>query len=98
MGRTLYDAAATGGARALAQPVGALAVGLRADLLVLDGDAPALVHKSGDGIVDSLVFAGDRSCVRDVMVGGRWQIREGRHEQQDAILARYRDTLGALLA
>ena len=98
VGRFLYDAAAIGGARALAQPMGALRVGLRADLVVLDGETPALAHKRGDAILDSLVFAADRDSIKDVMVAGRWRIRDGRHEQQDAILAEFKDTLAALLA
>jgi formimidoylglutamate deiminase len=98
VGRFLYDAAAIGGARALAQPMGALRVGLRADLVVLDGETPALAHKRGDAILDSLVFAANRDSIKDVMVAGRWRIRDGRHEQQDAILAEFKDTLAALLA
>ncbi|PXB78826.1 formimidoylglutamate deiminase, partial [Pseudomonas aeruginosa] len=42
IGRTLYDAALAGGAQALGQPIGSLAVGRRADLLVLDGNDPYL--------------------------------------------------------
>jgi formimidoylglutamate deiminase len=98
VGRFLYDAAAIGGARVLAQPMGALRVGLRADLVVLDGETPALAHKRGDAILDSLVFAANRDSIKDVMVAGRWRIRDGRHEQQDAILAEFKDTLAALLA
>lgn len=97
VGRTLYDAAVNGGARALAQPVGALQVGRRADLVVLDGESPALAHKTGDAILDSLVFAANHTSIKDVMVAGRWRIRDGRHDQQDAILERYKTTLAALL-
>jgi len=98
VGRYLYDAALGGGAQALAQPMGALEVGRRADVVVLDGDTPALIHKSGDAILDALVFAANHASIRHVMVGGRWQIRDGRHEQQDAIFERFKSTLAALLA
>jgi formimidoylglutamate deiminase len=98
VGRYLYDAAGDGGARALAQPIGALQVGRRADLVVLDGDTPALAEKTGDGILDSLVFAASHTSIKDVMVAGRWCIRDGRHERQDAIFGRYRATLSELLA
>lgn len=97
VGRYLYDAALGGGARALAQPVGALQVGLRADLVVLDGETPALAEKHGDDILDSLVFAANHASIKDVMVGGRWRIRDGRHEEQDRIFARYRSALQELL-
>lgn len=98
VGRFLHDAAAGGGARALAQPIGALQVGRRADLVVLDGDSPALAEKTGDTILDSLVFAASNTSIKDVMVAGRWRIRDGRHERQDAIFGRYRAALAELLA
>ena len=98
VGRYLYDAAVGGGARALAQPMGALQVGRRADLVVLDAGTPALAHKTGDAILDSLVFAASHTSIKDVMVAGRWRIRDGRHDQQDAILKRFKTTLAALLA
>ncbi len=98
VGRYLYDVAVGGGARALAQPVGGLDVGRRADLVVLNNDTPALALKTGDAMLDSLVFSSNRDAIRDVMVGGRWRIRNGRHEGQDVIFDRYKNTLAALLA
>jgi len=97
VGRTLYDAAVAGGARALAQPTGALQVGHRADLVVLDTDTAALAHKTGDAILDSLVFAANQTAFKHVMVGGYWCIRDGRHERQEVILEGFKKTLGALM-
>lgn len=97
VGRTLYDVTTAGGARALAQPVGALETGLRADLVVLDGASPALFNKSGDALLDGLVFAGVGETIKDVMVAGRWRIRDGRHEREEAVFDRYRSTLAELL-
>ena len=39
-----------------------------------------------------------RRVVRDVMVAGRWVIGEGHHGDEEAILARYRQTVKRLLA
>jgi len=36
--------------------------------------------------------------VRDVMVGGRWQVREGRHPQEAEASAAYARTVKELLA
>ena len=41
-GRTLFEAALKGGAQALAQPIGEIAVGRLASLVVFDGDQPIL--------------------------------------------------------
>ena len=87
VGRFLYGLAAAGGARAIAQPTGAIAPGRRADLVVLDADEPALAAQSVDDILDAAIFGPCRRPVRDAMVGGRWVVREGRHPEERAVLA-----------
>ncbi|MBL8567990.1 MAG: formimidoylglutamate deiminase [Phreatobacter sp.] len=78
-GAALYRAALAGGARACARPIGALAPGHRADLVVLDADHPVLLGRDDDALLDAWIFAGNDTPVRDVMVGGHWLVREGRH-------------------
>ena len=97
-GRILFQTALAGGARALAQPVGAIATGCRADLVVLNGDDPALVEQAAGNVLDAAIFGPGRQIVRDVMVEGRWVIGEGHHADEEAILVRYRQTLKRLLA
>jgi formimidoylglutamate deiminase len=76
-GRTLYDAALKGGARALGQQLGAIAPGSRADIVVLDRDAPTIAGRGGNDALDSWLFAGNHNPVRDVLAGGRWVVRDG---------------------
>ncbi len=83
VGRTLFDAALIGGAQAMGQEIGALQVGLRADWLVLDGNDPYLSTATGDGILNRWLFAGSDRQIRDVMVNGRWVIRDGRHAGEE---------------
>jgi formimidoylglutamate deiminase len=97
-GLTLYQAALEGGARAVGQPVGAIAAGRHADLLVLDGDDPALAEQAAANLLDAAIFGPSRRPVRDVMVGGRWVIGDGHHADEEAILLRYRQTMKRLLA
>jgi formimidoylglutamate deiminase len=97
LGPPLWRAAAQGGAQSLGQPIGALAVGRFADLLVLDADHPALAGRSDDLSVDSFIFGPARGALRDVMVGGEWLVREGHHRDEEAIAARYRRTVEALV-
>ena len=98
LGGRLYRAALAGGAQALAQPIGTLAVGMRADWVVLDADDAALVEQQGDGLLDAAIFGPVRRPVRDVMVGGVWQVREGRHAQSEVSLRHYRAVLRRLIA
>ena len=83
VGRTLFDAALDGGAQALGQPIGRLEVGRRADWLVLDGNDPYLATASEDGILNRWLFAGRDRQVRDVLVNGKWVVREGRHADEE---------------
>jgi formimidoylglutamate deiminase len=96
VGHYLWQAALRGGAQAAGRKVGALAEGLRADLLVLDDSHPNL-----DGVVDAEVlgrflFCGNDNLVRDVLCGGRWVVQGGRHVAQDAIAQRYRQAMNDL--
>lgn len=97
VGRTLYDAALIGGAQAMGQPVGALEAGKRADWLVLDGNDPYLAVASGDAILNRWLFAGGDRQVRDVMVNGRWVIRDGRHADEDESRQAFAQVLRELL-
>ena len=98
VGATLWEAATRGGAQALGRPAGTIAPGCRADLVVLDDGHVDLAGRGDDAILDALVFAGGRGLVRDVMVGGRWVVREGHHSAEEAIAAWYRATVAGLLA
>ena len=75
----LYRASLQGGAQALGQKMGAIKVGHRADLVVLDGQHPLLAHVGGDDILGRWLFAGLNRMVKDVMVGGDWVVQDGRH-------------------
>jgi formimidoylglutamate deiminase len=97
-GARLYLGALAGGARALGQPIGGLAPGLRADVIVVDGDHPALTGARPELFFDALVFASSSSPVREVMVGGRSVVTEGRHVLRDAIRKGYARAIADLEA
>lgn len=95
-GRTLFDAAAAGGAQALSRASGAIAVGMDADIVVLDGAHPVLAGRSGDAVLDALVFAGGDGLVTDTIAGGRHVVKDGRHIQRDALRARFTQSVARL--
>ncbi len=97
-GQRLFDAALAGGAQALHQPVGAIAVGCRADLVLLDEAAPLLAGHGPDSLLDAVIFSGQPSPVREVYVAGRQVVADGRHLQADAIASAYRAALARLTA
>jgi len=98
VGATLFRAALAGGRQALGRPIGRLEAGCRADLLVIDADMPTLFGKSRDVLLDAIVFAGNDNPVRDVMVGGRWVVADGRHVAEQTIFSKYRGAIAQLMA
>jgi formimidoylglutamate deiminase len=82
VGGAMFRAALAGGAAALHQPVGAIAPGFRADLLVLDRDRLVQPEAEADDILDCAVFGGAALPVRDVMVAGIWRVSAGQHALQ----------------
>jgi formimidoylglutamate deiminase len=86
----LFRRAVAGGAQALGQPIGAIGPGLRADLVVLDGEHPLLAGRAGHELLDSWVFSGDRRLVRQVFVGGELLVDGGRHRHRDAAASAFR--------
>ncbi len=97
IGAGLYRSALAGGAGATGRDLGRIAAGARADLLVLDANAPNLLGKVDESLIDAMIFAGNTNPVRDVMVGGRWLVVEGHHIAEGPVLAQFRDTLADLL-
>jgi formimidoylglutamate deiminase len=96
VGTTLWLEAAAGGG-ALGRRMGAIAPGLRADLVVLDAAQPDLAGRSGDAIANSLIFSGATGLVRDVMVGGQWAVKEKRHDREEPAREAYVRAVTALL-
>jgi formimidoylglutamate deiminase len=89
VGTRLWRDAAQHGAQAIGQAAGVLEVGRRADWLVLDAEHPSLVGAAPDTVLDHLLFAGADAAIRDVMVAGRWVIKDRRHAAEDALRPRF---------
>lgn len=96
VGDFLWQRALQGGAQATGRPVGALAPGHRADIVVLDDAHPNMFGLALDEVLGSFVFSGNDNLVKDVMVGGQWVVRNQQHVAQQAIAARFKQTLAEL--
>ncbi|MGH2533443.1 MAG: formimidoylglutamate deiminase [Thermomicrobiales bacterium] len=95
-GRVLFDRALAGGASALAQPVGAIAPGLRADLIELDPDAVALLGHTPESVLDGWFFSATTPVVRNVMVAGTWVVRDGHHSMEQEAFDAFARTVRSL--
>ncbi|MBS0244334.1 MAG: amidohydrolase family protein, partial [Proteobacteria bacterium] len=83
------EAATGGGAQALGRKIGAIAVGHRADLVVLDPAHPDMLGIADDRWLDGYVFSAKAAAVDRVLVGGATVVAHGRHRNRQAISARY---------
>jgi formiminoglutamate deiminase len=80
----LLAAATRGGADSLGWPeAGRLEPGALADVVVVATDSVRLAGAGADHLLDALVFSATASDVRDVLVGGHWVVRDGRHVTLD---------------
>jgi len=95
-GEHLYARAQGGGARALGQGSGGLIAGAPADLLVIDVDRPEWAGVPPAALLDAYLFAPRPGAIRDVMVGGRWVVRNGEHVHRGRLGAAYRACLARL--
>jgi formimidoylglutamate deiminase len=85
-----------GAAAAAGQPAWGLVAGARADALVVDPRADALRGVAPARSLDALVFSSPTAPWRDVMVAGRWVIRDGVHADAQAIGARFAAAMAEL--
>ena len=96
VGTRLWCEAAGAGAQALGQPAGSLAVGRRADWLVLDPSHPALAGAPLEAALDHVLFAGADRAISDVMVAGRWVVKAGEHVAEGAARGQFAQLMQAL--
>ena len=72
--------------------------GARADALVLDPRAPALLGIPASHTLDALVFAGSEPILLEVMVAGQVVMRDGHHAQEELIAERFAAVMHSLWA
>jgi len=85
----LFDCATVNGARSIGAPNGALEAGKPADFFTVDLDDPTIAGTSKDDLLASIVFSLSRAAVREVVVGGKPVVSEGRHLIQEEVIERF---------
>ena len=80
IGCPLWQRACKGGAAAFGRPLGQIAPGMPADLVVLDPHSAALRGHEVDTLLDALVIGGSRHDIAAVYVGGERRVERGECE------------------
>jgi cytosine/adenosine deaminase-related metal-dependent hydrolase len=79
----LLRAATGNGHAAIGQAGGRLEAGAPADLVTIELESVRLAGAVAETALESAVFAASAADVRDVIVGGRQVVSEGRHADLD---------------
>lgn len=85
----LFDCATVNGARSIGAPNGKLETGFPADFYTVDLSDPSIAGASADDLLPHIVFGLARTAVKDVFVGGKQIVSDGRHGAQDEIVERF---------
>ncbi|NDV89645.1 formimidoylglutamate deiminase [Alteromonas sp. 345S023] len=83
IGDNLFQQARLGGNQACDVKFG-LAVGSRADFMVLDNQNPFVAASDPKDLLNRWIFACNENIIRDVYVAGQPQIKQYRHHYEDA--------------
>jgi len=94
-GARIYAEACHGGAQAMGRSIGEIAVGKRADIVVLDAAHPDMANGTATAL-DTYVFVAGERLVQSVVVGGEVVVTDGTHRHHDRIAARYRKAMERL--
>ena len=86
----LFDCASLNGAQSIGAPSGELVPGQCADFFTVDLGDPSIAGASLDDLLSSIVFSLSRTAVKDVVVGGKVIVEDGRHPLQDEIVERFK--------
>ena len=90
LARRLFDCATMNGARSIGFEGGVLEPGAPADFFTVDLEDPSIAGATPESLLANAVFSLSRTAVRDVVVGGKRIVADGRHAQQDEIVAAFR--------
>ncbi len=94
----LFHAATFGGARSLGATGGALEVGRPADFFTVNLYDPSIAGAEPGALLNNLVFSLERRAIREVWIGGRQLVVNGRHPHQGPIVGRFIDSQRRLWA
>jgi formimidoylglutamate deiminase len=92
----LFERVLQGGAAAAGLPRWGLQAGARADLLVVDREESSLLGVPQTHLLDAMVFSSPGRPCRDVMVAGRWVIKDHQHPLAMQVAARFEQAMQVL--
>jgi formimidoylglutamate deiminase len=90
LARRLFDCATISGATSIGFDGGTLESGAPADFFTVDLDDPSVAGSTTENLLANVVFSLSRTAIKDVVVGGKVIVADGRHAQQEGIVSAFR--------
>jgi formimidoylglutamate deiminase len=85
----LFKTATANGAASIGADGGNLETGKRADFFTVDLNDISIAGADPESLLSHIVFALQRTAIREVFVGGEAVIKEGRHVTQEQIIQQF---------
>jgi formimidoylglutamate deiminase len=90
LAQRLFNCVTVGGAQSLGASAGEFTPNSFADFFTVSLDDASIAGASEDDLLTSIIFSLNRTAIREVVVGGKMIVEEGRHKDQDEIVRRFR--------
>jgi formimidoylglutamate deiminase len=90
LARKLFNCATISGATSLGFDGGSLDPGSPADFFTVDLDDPSIAGSTTENLLANVVFSLSRTAIKDIVVGGKRIVADGRHARQDEIVNAFR--------
>jgi formimidoylglutamate deiminase len=87
----LLDGATTHGAQALGVESGSLTLGEYGDIVSIDLKDLSVAGHTSETLLPILLFGANRTAIRDVVVNGKFILRDGRHPLEEEVVGRYQE-------
>jgi formimidoylglutamate deiminase len=87
---SLFDCATINGAESLQCSGGTLEPERAADFFTVDLNDASIAGASADDLLPNIVFSLSKTAVKDVVVGGKRIVEDGRHSLQEEIVERFK--------
>jgi formimidoylglutamate deiminase len=85
----LFETATVNGASSIGARAGETVTDEPADFFTINLDDPSIAGASPDDLLTAIVFSLSRTAIKDVVVGGKRIVEDGRHAQQEEIVERF---------
>lgn len=91
LAKHLYRCATEMGGASIGFETGTISPGKPADFFSIDLNDTSIAGAPNEDLISSVVFSLARTAVKDVVVGGKMIVKDGRHQDQEEIVQKFQE-------